>query len=363
MSRIIGVIRFLAVLMGVDVLILLLLLTGPSLLADGRILDPASTSAAWIPLVSYDHKPTPIPTPSLPPSPYSAHLLITPQGGINASTFNPDSFIVRNTSTIDRRIKHVRIDLSSAVFPDMVFDPYGQGGDTLAKDLKVDHKGSTGFAGHRYEAEHGGGFDILELEFHSFDPGEEFRFSVDVDPNSIRGVGAPGPNESGSVSGLELLGSTITVTFEDGKVLANQTFRIPGSIGGSEAELRDGLPPAPQLSVRYIDQSPASVNEASQIADVSGPHWQPVTLLVLEGGLFLEGVPGGGYNVEPYDANSLVALKAYEAQIQQDGKEDIPLTLARSIPHAGINHLVAAFDNHFGTKGPASFPVKLELLP
>jgi hypothetical protein len=245
----------------------------------------------------------------------------------------------------------------------MVFDPYGQGGDKLAKDLKVDHKGNTGFARHRYLEEHGGGFDILELDFDDFDPGEEFRFSVDVDPNSIKGVGAPGPNESGSVSGLELSGSTVTIRFEDGKELVNQTFRIPGSSSGSEAVLRDGLPPAPQLAVRGIDTTPATTAGVGQTVLISGTDWQPATLLVLEGGLFLDGVPGGGYNVKPYDANSLIAIQEHNVQTWHGGPTEVPITLMRSMSQGGINHITAALDNHFGAKGPASPTVKLKLIP
>lgn len=362
MSRFIAVLRLLAIVFGLEVLVLLLLASGPGLLAEGKAGDPGATSVAWLPMVRHDPTPTPVPPPVLPPSPYESHLLITPTGGINASTFNTDSFILRNKATNDQKIVFASIDLSTAVFPDMVFDPFGQGGDTVAKDLKVDHKGNTGFTGHRYLGEHGGGFDILELDFQAFDPGEEFRFSVDVDPNSIRGVGAPGPNESGSVSGLELSGSTVTIRFEDGKELVNQTFRIPDSDSGSEAKLRDGLPPAPQLMVRGIDTTPATTTSASQTAVLSGTDWQPASLLVLEGGLFLDGVPGGGYNVKPYDANTLIAIKEHEVQTWH-GATEVPVTLMRSMPQAGINHLTAALDNHFGAKGPASPVVKLELIP
>jgi hypothetical protein len=245
----------------------------------------------------------------------------------------------------------------------MVFDPYGQGGDTLAKDLKVDYRGNTDFDGHRYDGPHGGGFDILELNFKSFDPGDEFRFSVDVDPNSIKGVGAPGPNESGSVSGIELIGSTVSVFFEDGASLVHQTFRIPGSNSGSEARLRTDLPPPPQIYLISAPPPPATVSDANQITRINGPAWQPGTLLVLEGGLFLEGVPGGGFNVKPYDANSVVAIHEYDLSTGPGGFVDKTVILSRSLPQAGLNHFVAAFDNHYGTKGLTSESLLLELQP
>ena len=83
--------------------------------------------------------------------------------------------------------------------------------------------------------------------------------------------------------------------------------------------------------------------------------------LVLEGGLFLEGVPGGGYNVKSYDANSLVAVSEYVFQTDQSSHADIPITLLASEPEAGINHLSGAFDNFYGAKGATSATIKLQL--
>lgn len=331
--------------------------------APGAQAATSGTSLTHVPLILRDATPTAAPTPTLSASPYEFVVQITPDGGINASTFNKDSFVLRNNSTNDQKVTRVQFDLSTAVFPDMVFDPYGQGGDTLAKDLKVDHSGSAGFSGHHYDDPHGGGFDILELSFNGFDPGDEFRFSVDVDPNSIKGVGAPGPNESGSVSGIELIGSTVSVFFEDGASLVHQTFRIPGSVSGSEATLRTDLPPPPQVSLISAPPPPATVSDANQITRISGPTWQPGTLLVLEGGLFLDGVPGGGFNVKPYDANSVVAIHEYDLSTGPGGIVDNSVTLIRSMPQAGLNHFVAAFDNHYGMKGSTSESLLLELQP
>lgn len=355
--------RSFALLSGFTLLAVLIMLARAAQPAAGSGQQPQATAVSWIPVVRHDPTPTPIPTPFLPPSPYEALLQITPSGGINASTFNTDSFILRNSAANGQRIATVRIDLSTAVFPNMIFDPFGEGGDTLAKDLKVDYKGGAGFSRHSYEGEHGGGFDVLLLAFNSFDAGDEFRFSVDVDPNSIRGVGAPGPNEAGSVSGIELIGSSVTIIYEDGATLANQTFRIPGSDSGSQALLRQDLPDAPQLSLPGLGPLPTTITFADPAALISGPEWQPVSLLVLEGGMFLEGVPGGGYDVAPYEANSVVAIRDYAAQTLHDGRVEVPVSLSRSLPDAGLNYLVAAFDNHFGMRGATSAAAIVEFTP
>jgi hypothetical protein len=99
-----------------------------------------------------------------------------------------------------------------------------------------------------------------------------------------------------------------------------------------------------------------------QVVHVGGPAWQPFTLWVIEGGLFLGGVPGGGFEVAPFDANTAVAVRVFEGQIGADGNADIPITLERSLAEAGISHLLAAFDNHYGMFGPVSdrFVIALE---
>jgi hypothetical protein len=160
-----------------------------------------------------------------------------------------------------------------------------------------------------------------------------------------------------------LIGSTVSVFFEDGTSLVHQTFRIPGSNSGSEARLRADLPPSPQVSLISAPPPPATVNDANQITRISGPAWQPGMLLVLEGGLFLEGVPGGGFDVKPYDANSVVVIHDYDVSTGPGGFADNRVILSRSLPQAGLNYFVAAFDNHYGMMGLSSEPLTLELVP
>ena len=55
----------------------------------------------------------------------AAFVTITPSGGINASTYNSNSFNVRNDSAGGVSITQAKIDFSTAIFPDMVYDPAG----------------------------------------------------------------------------------------------------------------------------------------------------------------------------------------------------------------------------------------------
>jgi hypothetical protein len=315
----------------------------------------------YLPVVKYDHTPTPAmsPTPAATPTraPHSAAALlqITAFQPINASTFNSGSFVLENHSLNDERISQVRIDLSTAAFPDLIFDPHGSGGDTVAKDLVVDSREGMSLQEHGYEGERGGGFDILTMEFASFDPGDRFTFSVDVDPNSIRGVGAPGPNESGSICGLEMVGALVTVTFEGGETLANQLYRMPEpeNVCGAWAYVQSGLPPRPLVEPAELLVTPIP----HYIVQIDGPAGQPVHVLVIEGGLFLDGVPGGGYDIDPFEVNSALVFREYTTHIASTGRVTLPVELSRSHPAGGRNYIIAVFDNYHGRKGLVTAPV------
>lgn len=325
----------------------------------------AQSDRVHLPVIHHGLMPTPPPTP--PPAPYSAAatLTITPRTEINASTFNPSSFIVANESLNGERLTELRIDLSTALFPDMVFDPHGQAGDVVAKDVEVDRISGVSFD-HAYEGPHDDGYDVLVLTFGGFDRNDRFEFSVDVDPTSIRGVAAPGPHETGSVGGLELVGSTITATFDDGTVLTNQVYRMDdgGSAGsahsGAVAHMRPGLPGRPLIEIPGV-VAPAAVSQPGQTVRVSGPVGRPVVVLVVEGGLFTAGVPGGGFDIDPFEANTALTVREYSGVIGPAGVADVPVTLTRVLGEGGINHITAVFDNHYGIKGLTAEPLVLQL--
>lgn len=323
---------------------------------------PLPTGAVHLPMISRGATPTVQPTPTRTPFSASAALYITPFQPINASTFNTGSFVLENLSRGDERIRQVRIDLSTAVFLDMVFDPFGVAGDTVAKNLTIDARSGLIFQGHRFDGPNSGGYTVLEMDFASFDPGDSIRFSIDVDPTSIKGSSAPGPGESGSVGGLELVGATVTVAFETGPVLTNQVYRLAdaGKPGGGLVLLRDAIPPRPQLVVVGAS-APGIVDRAQQTARIGGPVGQPVQVLVIEGALFAAGLPGGGHDIDPFEANNALTLREYSARIGPGGTVDVPILLSRSHPNGGLNIITAVFDDHYGLKGLTASPLILEL--
>jgi hypothetical protein len=280
-------------------------------------------------------------------------LQITPTGGLNSSTFEPHSFVVTNMAGNAQSITYITIDLSTTIFQDMVYDPNGEAGDKSAKNLEVDSNGSgVGFLAHGFAGPHDEGYDQLNIAFNNFGPGETFSFSVDVDPTSIRGVEAPGPFESGSVSGLELVGATVTVTFADTTQVTGQTYRLPNSVGGSEAVVRSSLPLAPSVQVAGISGSTAVVTEAEQILEIEAFSRGTIKALVIEGGLFLDGVPNGGYDLDPFESNS--ALNVGGAGAGQGSGDvdpvevDLRILLAR---HLQIGHQAHQDDHYEGDIG------------
>ncbi len=345
--------------------LLLLLVLLPAILAAGfsRLKPVAGARSTWRAggLSPSIYLPLMLQPQSVPPLPEFT-LQITPEGGINASTYNANSFRLANHPDSGQRITQVRLDLSSGLFPKMVFDPYGIAGDLVAKDLAIDFDSGVGFAGHSYEGFRDDGYDILVLNFTNFDPGEQFNFSVDVDPTSIRGVGAPGPGESGSVSGLEVTGATATVSFDSGLVLAGQSYRTQNSTSGSQLTLRQGLPVRPTIEIVGVPVLPATVSGSNQVARISGPAGQYVRLLVVQGALFTAGLPGGGFNIEPYDANSALEPGLQEYRVFMPGNSiDIPILLYRTQPEGGLNYITVAFENSYGMPGLVADPVVLEL--
>ena len=297
-------------------------------------------------------------------------ISITPNSGINESTYGTDSFNITNTG--DGNISAVTLDLSTGVLPDMVFDPNGTAGDKASKGFTVDTEGGTGQSSHTFLSPHDGdaddGYDALRVEFTDFDPGETFTFSVDIDPTSVKGVSAPGPEESASVSGLELARSTITVEFDDGTTQVTTPYS-DGSPGGAQAVSKPGLATAPGLSVSGVDlssttlspaHSAATVNDAAQTMTVTGPPGETVRLLRVEAGLFTDEVPNGGYDLEAYESNSITAVEETTGTIGSDGTVDLDVSLTRTSDDADLNYFVAVVEGNAGDTGRVSNVVVLE---
>ncbi|MDX9972802.1 MAG: malectin domain-containing carbohydrate-binding protein [FCB group bacterium] len=282
---------------------------------------------------------------------------------LGSSTYTGGSFKITNNSTNAQRISRIEIDLSTASFPDNVFDPFGQAGDPVSKGFTPNSDPGVGVASHAFSGPHDGGYDRLEVVFNNFDPGETFTFSADVDPTSIKGAPQPGPGESGSVSGIELIGARVTVYFSDGTVRTGETFRISGSQTGSEVYVQDGLPTRPGLEIQNQVPLRLVVSSATHKVRVSGPPGAPYLLIRKEGALYTEGAVDNGYDIDPFEANTVIAMEEYWGNIGPGGFIDVPVTLTRSVPEGGYHYFRAVLKNAQGRTSALSPTVVLQYVP
>ena len=163
------------------------------------------------------------------------------------------------------------------------------------------------------------------MTFDDFAPGETFGFSIDNDPTSIKGMSAPGPNDSGSVSGLELAGSTVTIEYADGTQQTGQPFG-DGSKGGSKAVVAPDAPAA--LGIEVLNQTtPSTVSEASQTVRITGEPGTEVQLMRVEGGLYGDSL----HDVDPFEANTAVAVEYYPTvTLDASGQADVSVVLTQA---------------------------------
>ncbi|HPF41305.1 MAG TPA: malectin domain-containing carbohydrate-binding protein [Phycisphaerae bacterium] len=292
----------------------------------------------------------------------SASIVVDPGGNIlGSSTYSQNSFLITNTSAAGHRIVRVTYDFRDAIFPDVVFDPTGNAGDTAFKPFQVNTDAGIDLGGHEFRCPHDGGFDQLVIRFDDFPAGQTFGFSVDADPTSINGATPPGPNDSGSISGLELTGAWITVVFDDGTSYRRQLFLTPGSVTGAQVDARPTALPRPTIAAVGIASTPANVTAAGQTIRVSGPAGANVRLLVVDGALYTSGLAGGGFDIDPYEANTARVVTEYNATIGAGGTVDVPVTLTKFDANAGINHIVAAFTDAQGRTSDVSNVIILDL--
>ena len=271
-------------------------------------------------------------------------LEVTTGGGIEATTTAATSFTLHNDSLPGVRITEVTLDLSTAHLPDLVFDPVGGAGDDEGQGLLLDGDGTgVGLVVpdddlDRFSAPHGAGYDVLTLSFDSFDPGTELSFGVDIDPNCLQGALTPG--EAAIVSGMELLGSTVSVTFTDGTLTQTVRGDLWVADGGATADIGTRVAPSPPEvripgyasdEVDALAGQQVSVTDAYQIVEVVGPPGADVEVVQWDGRLR---IPSGEapYNVIddalPFYANEVMAAPLeVSRELDDDGSAVLTVTL------------------------------------
>ncbi|MFC5973466.1 malectin domain-containing carbohydrate-binding protein [Halomarina salina] len=307
-----------------------------------------------------------------------ASVAITPNSGVDASTFSNDGFQIENTGDVD--ITSISIDTETTILPDLVYDPAGTAGDGGDKSFELGSESddvgvvSTADADLFDEPKNGqnseDGYQRLTVGFTDFQPGETLLFGSDGDPTSIKGSGDAQQTEAGPVSGAELAGATITVQFADGTTETIRTFG-DGSAGGSTVVTSADQSTAPTLDVQNVQldsnaldarHSAATVSETSQTLTLSGPAGATVQVMQANTELNLVDVPEydgtPGYNVEPYEGNNFVDVTYHTVTLGSDGIGTVDVT----VPDADDQqaYFMAAIENDDGTMGAPSNVVVLE---
>ena len=216
---------------------------------------------------------------------------------VQTSNFGNNSFQITNTG--EKKIAQVDLNVTNALYPDTVFDPFGLAGDTISKNLTINTNGNTGIVNPNNNSFVGAGgtagFEAIQLFFDEsvnggFDTGETLGFSVDMDPNSIAGAqkgplddGSNPPWDVGGVSGAELIGSTFTVTFTDGTTATGQ-LQGAGNQGGSQT-LASQSSPDSSVSLAVNGLEPGDVgtyNDAPNVI-VNGTAGQTARVVLTKG--------------------------------------------------------------------------------
>jgi len=280
---------------------------------------------------------------------------------IGASTYGSGSFSVTNTGETD--ITSVSIDLSESAIPDAVFDPSGTAGDSTAKGLVIDSgETETGVVSTStadvFSQPHDGnsddGYDVLTVDFTDFAPGETVTFSTDIDPTTIKGASTTGG--AGSISGLELSGSTVSVSSAS-ETVSNDLF-TDGSQGGSQSNVTASAPAAPTLGVDGVTlqstdfpaHQAATVSGASQTLTLSGPAGATVELLTME----VSPPPSDGYDLDAFEGDSAEAVSSQTVTLDSNGEATVPVSLSKT----NLNYFQAAVED--GSSGAVSQTVVLD---
>ena len=293
------------------------------------------------------------------PDTASATLSLQTGGGSvqSASTSTTGGITLTNTSTSNQQIQRVVIDLSTGFFPNMVFDPDGFGGDTTAKDFTPENGHlAAGLAYWAFEGHHGGGYDRLILAFDDFNPGESITFSVDIDPNSIKGVPAPGPHEVGAVSGLESVGATVDIDFNDGSKTTRRIVPVAGSgIAGIATVSNQPVPATPLIElVGFGHGHRDHQHRQPQRCGPPEPLAEPFASGLSKQVSLSMASPGGGWGIEPFETNSAVAVRETTAVIGAGGTVDVNILLTETTPQSGNHHVFAVVENGAASSDPSN---------
>lgn len=217
---------------------------------------------------------------------------------VQSSNYGNNSFQITNTG--EKKIAQVDIDVTNALYPDSVFDPFGQAGDTVSKALTINTNGGTGVdtpSDASYIGAGGtSGYEKIRLTFdeavnNGFENGETVGFAIDMDPNSVAGTskdpldaGSAPSWDVGGVSGAELIGSTFTVTFTDGTTTTGQLQGVGNQAGSQALATQDSPDLAVSLVVNGLTAGEVGTyDESGPSVIVNGPAGETARVVLTKG--------------------------------------------------------------------------------
>jgi hypothetical protein len=208
----------------------------------------------------------------------AARFTMTPGGALDVSTFNSNTLRLENLSTSSKNLTQVRIDLNGAILPDGIFFDPAQAGGSGGKPFTVNSKvGAFNATASYADGSNATGYRQLVLNLTDFNPGEALGFSIDIDPDSMRGFTQS--VNPGAVSGAEAAGSRITYVFADG---TQQVADLFGSgVAQADAVSRQSLAKAPTITVGGISSGDVTVPAADTNVLVTGTPGSRVRVQIM----------------------------------------------------------------------------------
>jgi malectin (di-glucose binding ER protein) len=248
----------------------------------------------------------------------AARLTMTPGGDIDVSTFGSNTIRLENLATSGSNLTQVKIDLNGAILPDGIFfDPASAGGSS-GKPFSIDSKVGSFTASASYaDGSNATGFRQLVLNLNDFNPGETLGFSIDIDPDSMRGFSQS--VNPGGISGAEAAGSRITYVFADG---SQQVAELFGSgVAQAEAVGRSSLAAAPTLTVAGVSSGNVAVPAEDTNVLVTGAAGSVVRVQVMA--VDQQFVTSS----DPYWGNSATAVTYQTVTLDAQGRATVPVDL------------------------------------
>ncbi len=161
---------------------------------------------------------------------------------------------------------------------------------------------------------------------------------------------------------MDLTGSVVTARLSDGTRLRGELYLVPGSLVASRVTLKAAPPERPNLDAVGITATNAPVSNANHIVRVFGPAGAEARVMQVESALFLQGVPGGGFDIDSFESNTALSVSELTGAIGPQGYADFAVTLRKTDADGGINVFTAVTKQN-GKIGPTGGQLILDYQP